>query len=544
MNKLTDRVAHLFTRAEKLQRRELSSSVIEHDKFDDGVLSDMVDRALHFRTKMYDVPQIDLDNMTDDDGNPIEVDEETREQAAGYIAWEDLFSDTFRALHTLDGPHMKPREDIKPSRELNHRIQQQLAYTDDFQKLRAQTRHDDIASAFAAIHLADGLKESLEEELQEFVLRAKEMDDIEQELEDMPPGDGQQPGAQPDPNGPPGPGVSALPPETPDPNAQKAQDLANKLDQLAQQQQDAGLGNNVLDKLNEAAQDANDAAQAISALPGTEQGDQKQLTPDQMIDLADKWRSNPEMKEIAMMVGRMQRDLRYRRTNRIIGGREEIVDVKLGDDLPLLLPHEKVKLMDETYELDFMRRFYEHDLLQYETQGYAEAGRGPIIVCVDGSGSMAGAENVWARAVALSLVSIAKREKRDAAVIEFSRDTKRWDFLTKQPTDLTEVIDCASHFFGGGTDITLAVADAKEMIDTVPEFKTADIVIATDGADTLGEDDTELRDELVARGVRLHGVAIGMESNDWLEEMCESVVSAWDLAGSNEATTHLAEAIS
>lgn len=537
---MSQRVRDLFTRTKK--PTALSDSVIQHDRLDDGVLDDMVNRALHFRRTMFDRPEIDLENLTDAEGNPVELSDEQIEKALEYVAWEDLFGDTFRALHTLDSPELKPSEEIKPSRELNRRIMQQLTASDKFTSIRPETRHDEIASAFTAINLAEGLRETLQEEMREFVVRAQQMNEKEEQaagaqetLEALRDAVREQ-GGQATPQ------QKQASKEASNEKTQARQELAEQ--QSEQQQQ--GMTVAAIGGIEKALDEAQEATDAIGSLPGTEPGSGVKLSPDEMIDLAQKWKENPQLFDMAKMIGRMQRDLRYRRTNRIVGGREEIIDVKLGDDLPLLLPHEKVKLRHPLLKRDFIRRYYERSLVQYETRGYAEAGRGPIIVCLDGSGSMGGMPNVWARSLAISFISIARREKRDAAAVEFSSSgqQKRWDFMAKEPVNPLKIIDFATHMFNGGTDITGGVESAKELIDVVPNFKTADIVLMTDGQDYFQDDDQGLRDELRERGVRLHGVAIGMKTNEYLESMCEDVVAAWDLAGSNDATAHLAEAIS
>lgn len=535
---MSQRVLDLFKRTKK--PTELSDSVVQHDRLDDGVLDDMRERALHFSRMLADSPEIDLSELTDDEGNPIELSDADIEKAMEYVAWSDLASDTFRALHTLDSPELKPMDEIKPSRELNRRILSQLTASEKFSAMRPETRHDEVASAFAAMSLADGLRDTLSTEMREFVVRAKKMgeqekqaQDAQKQLEDLRNQVREQGGEAT-------PQQAQESKEASQQKNQAREELANE--QAEQQQQ--GMSVAAMGAIDKALDEAQEATDAIGSLPGTEHGSGEKLSPDQMIELAQKWKENPQLFDMAKMIGRMQRDLRYRRTNRIVGGREEIIDVKLGNDLSLLLPHEKVKLRHPLLRRDFMRRFFEESLVQYETRGYAEAGRGPIIVCIDGSGSMGGMPNVWARSLAVSFIAIAKREKRDAAAVEFSVGTRRWDFMANEPTDPVKIIDFASHMFGGGTDITRGVESAKELIDMVPKFKTADIVLLTDGQDHFQDDDIELRDELRAMGVRLHGVAIGMRSNHYLEEMCEDTVPAWDLAGTNEATTHLAEAIS
>lgn len=541
MPDMSQRVLDLFKRTKKLP--ELSDSVVRHDRLDDGVLEDMTERASHFRHAMFEVPSIDLDNLTDEEGKAIELNEEELEKAMEYVAWQDLFGDTFRALHTLQEPELKGQEEIKPSRDLNRRILQQVIANEKFQGMRPDTRHDEIAAAFATMNMSEGLRESLQEEMKEMVISARRMAEQEEQitgaqeaLEQM-----RQQAAEQHQQGGVDPALAQAIKEQAQQKTQGRQELA---EQQAQQQQ-KGMAVAAVQAIDKALEGAQEATDAIGSLPGTEPGTGQKLSPDEMIELARKWKENPELFDMAKMVGRMQRDIRYRRTNRVVGGREEIIDVKLGDDLPLLLPSEKVKLRHPLLRRDFMRRFYERSLVQYETRGYAEAGRGPIIVCLDGSGSMGGMPNVWARSLAISFIAIAKREKRDAAAVEFSSRSqqKRWDFFAKEPINPLRIVDFASHMFNGGTDITGGVQKAKEMIDNVPEFKTADIVLMTDGHDYFRDDDIELREELRALGVRLHGVAIGMPHNEYLEEMCDDTVPAYDLAGANDATHHLAEAI-
>lgn len=540
MSDMSQRVRDLFTRTKQLPK--LKDSVVKHDRLDDGVLEDMVNRAVHFRSVMFDKPEVDLKGLTDDEGKPVELTPEQESKATEYVAWENLFSDTFRALHTLDSPELEPADEIKPSRDLNRRIMQQLTASDKFEAIRPETRHDEIASAFTAIELSEGLRKSLSEEMREMVLRAKQMsereDDItnaQEQLEALRDQVKQQGGNASQQQ------KEAMK-QASEAKNQGRESLANE--QSKQQQE--GIGIAAMGAIEQALDKAQEATDAIASLPGTEPGTGQKLSPDEMIELAQKWRQNPQLFDMAKMIGRMQRDLRYKRTNRVVGGREEIIDVTTGNDIPLLLPIEKVKLRNPILRRDFMRRFYEESLSQYETRGYAEAGRGPIIVCLDGSGSMGGMPNVWARSLAISFISIAKREKRDAAAVEFSSSgqQKRWDFMAKEPINPLKIIDFATHMFNGGTDVTGGVLKAKELIDSVGAFKSADIVLMTDGQDYYQDDDTELREELRTRGVRLHGVAIGMATNHYLEEMCEDVVAAWDLAGSNDATAHLAEAIS
>lgn len=535
------KLSGLFARAK--QAPELSDSVVVRDKMDDGVLMDMVERAKLFRDTRFNQPEIDLDAMVDEDGQPIELTDEQREQAEGYVAWEDLFDDVFRSLHTYHEPELLPADKVKPSRELNRRIIQQITANDDFQKLRPDTRHSAIESAFTTIAMADTLSDTLRTELQEFVVRAQEMNDLENQL-----GDGDGTPGQPDPNAPPGGGGGGGGEGEGDAPDQSLDQIAQQIADKAAEQQQQGLGTNVMDAIGKSLQDGQEAADAIGSLPGYGEGNADRNNPDKMIELAQKWRDTPALRNVARMTGRLQRDMRQKRARRVVGGNEEIVNVTVGDDLSLILPHELATLRHPLLKREFQRKFHEQSLLQYETEGTESAGRGPVVICLDGSGSMGGMPNEWARSVALALVTIARREKRDACIIEFSSagQIEQWDFLKRERIDTERVLDFVTHFFGGGTRIVEGLTVAQDFINTRPEFRKADIVLITDGYDHWNEDrDGVLKRELNDKGVRIHGVAIGMRANEneYLQLMCDSTVSAFDMSGTNEATTHLAEAI-
>lgn len=193
----------------------------------------------------------------------------------------------------------------------------------------------------------------------------------------------------------------------------------------------------------------------------------------------------------------------------------------------------------------WLKDFAEKSLLQYEMTGKEPAGKGPIIEVHDGSGSMSGEPFEWATSVSLALLTIAQQEKRDFAGVEFgsANQMKSWFFPKAVAPDPNEVLDYATHFYCGGTDIETGMREAHRIIKEVPEFSTADVVLISDGGDHFTDGDKRIRDELVGMGVRLHGISILAPGNDYLALMCEYVVDVIDLAGPNDATDRLAEEI-
>jgi uncharacterized protein with von Willebrand factor type A (vWA) domain len=297
----------------------------------------------------------------------------------------------------------------------------------------------------------------------------------------------------------------------------------------------------------DAAQAGAEAVEALHSIPGIGGGESHNLTPDQQIALAEKWSENRDLKKIAAMLGRLYRDMRFKREARTKNVPIEPVGITTGRDFSRMLPHELARAFSDNrlIKTTFMRDFADNAVLQYDMSGKMPAGRGPIICVTDGSGSMGGEPFVWASSLALCLLTIAQREKREFAGIEFGSENqcKEWFFPKGVPADPNVVLDYASHFFGGGTSTRTGMTAALRIMRDVPAFKTADIILIGDGQDYFREADQTIKHALNELGVRIHGISILCPNNAYLGQMCEYVVDVQDLAGSNDASTKLAQNI-
>ncbi len=522
---MTD-LGDLFGNTNRIDRRD--TSTVRRSKLDDGVFDSMRERAKLFGAAVERVPEL---KGAEEEGSDEYVPH-----------WQDLVGDTFKSLHTYEEPGVLDGKKVKPSREVNRRVMQQIIGSDHFNQARPVTRHAEIEAAFATMGLTDRLKDVLQTEMKELAEEAKnaeqqektmqrqeeKAEDIRQEIREQ------------------GGEVTPQQKEALEDAVSRKQNAGQRLQQSVEQMEEMPMTVGAASGIEEAAKQAKEDAKLFVSIPGLGKGDKKSLSPDEAIRLAQMFKDNPRLMKVADMVGRILRDMRFKRARRITGGHEEVVDVEMGNDLERVLPAELMKLMDEFYELDFMRRYHERSLLQYEFQGTAEAGFGPLIVARDESQSMEGQRNIWAAAVTLALISIARKEKRDAAVVAYSSSSEQetWVFPHGEPLDPDKIVDMASHFFSGGTDATPALAEAVRLTQGDMKYTKADLVLISDGEDNYQDDDKRLQGELRARGVRLHGVMVGGSPSRYLNHMCETLVSAYDLAGANEATDMLAENIS
>jgi uncharacterized protein with von Willebrand factor type A (vWA) domain len=301
--------------------------------------------------------------------------------------------------------------------------------------------------------------------------------------------------------------------------------------------------------IEQAAKEAKKGVEAVRNIPGIGKGSStspgQKLTTDEALRLANMFADNPNLFDIAKMLGRLVRDMKSRRARRMTGGVEEVVDIALGRNLPNVLPAQLMHLRHPLLKRWFLRRYTQAALLERERVGTTEAGRGPVVLVVDESSSMSGQPWTWAKAVCMAVMSIARKERRDCAVVSFASrgQVETWDFPFRERLNTDKIVDMAGHNFRGGTTTRDGMAKAKEIITKDERFTRADIVLISDGQDYFQEEDRKLRDELTGRGVRLQGIQVGGSVNGYLKEMCEFTSSAMDLTGANDATDMLAEHI-
>ena len=108
-----------------------------------------------------------------------------------------------------------------------------------------------------------------------------------------------------------------------------------------------------------------------------------------------------------------------------------------------------------------------------------------MVVCLDGSSSMAGDKEIWSKAVALTLLDIAQRQRRLFRSIAFSSADMPLQVLElnrrqRYHAEVPKVLELAEYFPGGGTDFQKPLSAALECLQESP-YRRGDIVFITDG---------------------------------------------------------------
>lgn len=160
----------------------------------------------------------------------------------------------------------------------------------------------------------------------------------------------------------------------------------------------------------------------------------------------------------------------------------------------------------------------------YHTIGKEEMGKGPIILCLDQSGSMSKLDN-QSKGFTLALMSIARKQRRDFALIPFSTQAKKYIYK-KGKISPHDMVEMATNFLGGGTMFDRPLQYALEVIDD-SRFKKADIVFVTDENANLNNDYIKrFNEKKKEKEFNVMGVVLGCENTYTVDKFADKVVRA------------------
>jgi uncharacterized protein with von Willebrand factor type A (vWA) domain len=240
------------------------------------------------------------------------------------------------------------------------------------------------------------------------------------------------------------------------------------------------------------------------------------LSTREKIALASQVGRSRRLKQVAALCGRLTRIALHVQATRVQYPPDEVADIRYGSDIGHVLPSELALLADPTLENLFFHRYAEGQLMQYELLGNEKQGQGPIILAVDTSGSMTEslggiAKDVWAKAVMLALMAIARLQERDMVALLFSgsaHELTRFDFPQGRAPHQT-VITAMETFYNGGTVFEPWMEAALKAVDEA-QFNRADVIAATDGLTSINTAASDAWQQRRAeRGMRAYGILLG-----------------------------------
>jgi uncharacterized protein with von Willebrand factor type A (vWA) domain len=150
--------------------------------------------------------------------------------------------------------------------------------------------------------------------------------------------------------------------------------------------------------------------------------------------------------------------------------------------------------------------------------------RGPIVLCLDTSGSMRGAPERIAKAVVIAALRAAHDAGRACRLIAFGGPGEVVEHdLHRGPDGLQALMDVMGQGFDGGTDIQTPIERAIAAVHDA-QWRSADLLIVSDGEfgcvpDTLARLD-EARTIL---GLRVQGVLVADRETMGMLEVCDDI---------------------
>ena len=299
----------------------------------------------------------------------------------------------------------------------------------------------------------------------------------------------------------------------------------------------------------------------------------------EMASLREKLEELRELRDLIRTLGRgsnvtgeLRRSLRQVERSRMPDGvvrsssePREMRGLEQSDAISRMLPTEYMLLSERAPQPASKQRFHlrrlEHELSCYELSGWTNlpaatsedktevrptADGGPIIVCLDTSGSMSGAREAVAKCVVLQCIRTARANNRRCYLYAFSGpgQCEELELSSSAPVQvarrrrasrrggsggvpamnreqLKSLLDFLSRGFNGGTDVDEPLrrslqrlrggdGDGASTASSV-DWSLADILLVTDGEipNVSKELLTDIEDVKTELGVKVHGVVVG-----------------------------------
>ena len=213
-----------------------------------------------------------------------------------------------------------------------------------------------------------------------------------------------------------------------------------------------------------------------------------------------------------------------------------------SDDIPRMLPMEGSLYLHPIFRKLWKAKFIERSLACYQIKGlekrkkYSEViteeeqvvrkklERGPIILCLDTSGSMQGIPETVAKAITLEAMRLAHSENRDCLLYSFSGPSDVHEHeLSLSPDGIEGLCSFLSMSFHGGTDIHAPLNAATIKLEK-KKWSRADIILISDGEFAVSDEIlSSLSEAKKKHSLRVHGLLVSNSSagSSEMKKLCE-----------------------
>ena len=174
-----------------------------------------------------------------------------------------------------------------------------------------------------------------------------------------------------------------------------------------------------------------------------------------------------------------------------------IEGITYSNDVSSILPSELALWKHRTTKPLFKSKFMKKELLSFKYKlkkkeniekvefeevaiGKKEEEKGPIIICVDTSGSMSGTPENIAKTIVFALAKIALKEKRRCYLISFSCNIETIELTDfKGGKSIEKLVAFLRMSFNGGTDASPALQHSLKLLQE-EDWNCADVLVVSD----------------------------------------------------------------
>ena len=257
------------------------------------------------------------------------------------------------------------------------------------------------------------------------------------------------------------------------------------------------------------------------------------------IELLNSRKKNHALTEILSLIGRKPSDAGERKAHISYGnlnlphsGGSDIQGVTVGQSFASLLPFETAVFSDSQTEDIFLHKYIDHQLQLFHHKSengkpsrglynIRAKGRGPMIICMDTSGSMAGPPLDVARVVVSNIFMEAQRQRRACLLILYSEEIDVIDL--KNAWENYKVISGGGYkdfimqipIVFGATDITNMLLEIFERWENSQDYQLADVLVISDFE--IPKPSINLLSKMMhyrEQGYRFFGYKIGAEETE------------------------------
>ena len=236
---------------------------------------------------------------------------------------------------------------------------------------------------------------------------------------------------------------------------------------------------NIVDRAEKKSQET---SEGISSLAGDQVG-----TGSHGVDLAEKQAlasklaKNRKLKQLANRLGGLRKAWNDRkRAKRVRSSYSDIVGAKFSDDVTKAFPIEIALAGTEEGRALFALKYSQKTLFTKDFEAKSkEVDKGPVVMYIDISGSMAGDCELWSKAIAFIIADECLKQRREIQIHLFDTIIHNSITLEANRKDNAELLNFVMTWITkGGTSFSEVINHALTKADISPK---ADVLLITDG---------------------------------------------------------------